>query len=50
MQEGATALHWAAENGHVEVVKWLLVVPDIDVDARTPARFNGFGLSFSSPM
>lgn len=35
-QEGATPLHWAAENGHVDVVRWLLVVPEINVDARTP--------------
>jgi ankyrin repeat protein len=31
---GHTALHWAATNNHVHVVKWLLEQDDIEVDKK----------------
>ncbi|KAK5653990.1 hypothetical protein OQA88_7666 [Cercophora sp. LCS_1] len=31
---GGTILHWAAENGHTNIVKILLQMPEIDVNAR----------------
>ena len=32
--DGFTALHWAARNGHVQVVEALLKAQDIDVNLR----------------
>jgi len=37
-----TALHWAANNGHAEVVKLLLAHPDISVNVTDSDGFTPF--------
>lgn len=34
LQDGITALHWAAENGHMDVVNTLLQSPGINVNLQ----------------
>ena len=40
-----TALHWAANNGHAEVVKLLLAHPDISVNVTNSDGFTPFLLA-----
>ena len=40
--KGYTPLIVAAQEGHIEVVRWLLSHPNIDVDCRTLQGFNAF--------
>ena len=38
---GRTALHWAARNGHLDVVRYAVTEKNADVDARTRRRHGG---------
>lgn len=39
---GRTALHWAARNGHVHVMEYLVISRGVDVDARTAEGTTAF--------